>query len=139
MSNKSLDVDTFDVVELDGADEAQHMVVSYRGRTHQILADLSENNGIAVLSDEAVSAVFGNEHSFYMPFAIVLLRSVLKENQVELPVRGVDIKKISEIAHTTRGSKAIVNSFTSYYKSLIAPRPAVDAGVMPRASHWTDR
>jgi len=139
MSNENLDSDTFDVVESCGADERYRIVVHYRGRAHQILADLLESTGIWIQDATAVSAVFGKEHTFYMPFAIAVLRTVLKESDAAPPVRGVDVKRISEIAHTTRGSEAIVNNFTLYYKSLIEPRPAVDAAIMPRASHRTDR
>jgi len=134
MSNENRDGDTFDVVELGGTDERQYMIVFYRGCMHQIPSELLGNTGIWFWSDEVISAVFGDEHSFYMPFVIGLLSSVLKEYNAELPIRGVDVKKLSEIAHTTRGAEAVLKNFTSYYKSLIEPRPAVDAGVMPRAS-----
>jgi len=139
MSNENLDVDTFDVVELSETDEAQCMVVSYRGRTHQIPSELLENTGAWFWSSAAVSAVFGKEHTFYMPYAIGLLSYALKENHAALPIIGVDVKKISEIAHASRDGEAALNNFKSYYKSLIESRPAVDAGAVPRASYGTDR
>jgi len=142
MSNENLDVDTFDVVELSETDETQCMFVSYRGRTHQIPSELVGNTGIWFWSDEEVNAVFGDERSFYMPYAIGLLSYALKESHAALPVRGVDVKKISEIARASRDGEAALNNFKSYYKSLIESRPAVDAvhaGAMPRASYGTDR
>ena len=69
-------------------------------------------------------SVFDEEHMFYLPFAIVVLHSVLTENNAKLPVR-VDINKISEIANTSLDGSSVISDLRSYFRSLIEPRPGV--------------
>jgi len=127
MSQENPGLDVFDIVDFGGTDERRYMVVAYRGRTHQIVEEKmwrllgmersEEGVDYWFMNAVPVSAAFGKEHSIYMLSALAALSCVLRDNQAELPVMGVDIGKINEIAGTPGHMSR--HNYESYFKSLI--------------------